>query len=660
MKRALALRLEMGKTTSILTMIILMSLFVPGNLFAGSLTLSWDPSTSTNVGGYKLYYGSSTKKYTSSIDTGKSTTYQVTGLTAGATYFFAVTAYNAGKTAESSYSNELSGTVPNAVTNLTVNFTANTTSGSGPLIVAFTPTTTGTVTGWNWNFGDPAIPLSTGKNPVVTYSKPGTYTVSLKVTGPSGSVTATKTGFITVSGSKPVANFSAITKTGIAPLTVAFSDQSTGTISSRSWSFGDGGTSTATNPSHTYSTAGIYDVSLTVTGSNGSSTKTAAGYINVASSPASPPPAGQGPVAVYSFEENAGTIIADASGQGNHGVLREAVRVQGGHTGKGIRFDGINDWITVNDSPSLDLFGGYTLEAWVKPLTHGFGNILTKEQAGGSVYGLYSSEDADLPAGVLNNGTVYGSLTGKSILPLNQWTHLIATYNGAYQRLYVNGVQVAVRAQTGAIKQSNGALRIGGNSIWGEYFNGYIDDIRLYNRALSATEIAKDFTIPTNVSSPAKSVAGSATVFTTVDSNPQGIAGAFKTSTQKNSVITTITIYVDASSTATELVAGIYSDNLGHPGKLLAQGRLTSLSPGGWNKVGIPSINLTAGKPYWIAILGSKGQLKFRDHLGAGTTPTETSVAKNLTSLPAAWMTGNVYYTKDGPISSYCAGYTGP
>lgn len=658
MKNALALRLEMRKAPHILSMLILISLILPGKLFAGSLTLSWDPSTSTNVGGYKLYYGSSTKKYASSIDTGKSTTYQVTGLTAGATYFFAVTAYNTGKTAESSYSNELSGTVPSATTAMTANFTANATSGSSPLIVSFTPTTTGTVTGWTWNFGDPAIPVSTSKNPVVTYSTPGTYAVSLKVTGPTGSVTATKAGFITVSGPKPAANFSASAKTGNAPLTVAFSDQSTGTISTHSWSFGDGGTSTAVNPSHTYTTAGSYDVSLTVTGPNGSSTKTVAGYINVASS--STPPPGQGPVAVYSFEENAGTLVADASGQGNHGVLREAVRIQSGHTGKGLSFDGVNDWITISDSASLDLSGGYTLEAWVKPLTHGFGNILTKEQAGGSVYGLYSSEDADLPAGVVNNGTVYGSLSGKAILPLNQWTHLIATYNGVYQRLYVNGVQVAVRAQTGAIKKSNAALRIGGNSIWGEFFHGHIDDIRIYNRALSATEIAKDFITSANVSSPAKSVAGNTTVFPTIDWNPQGTAGAFKTVVQKNSVITTVVIYLDASSTATEVIAGVYNDNLGHPGKLLAQGKLTTLSSGGWNKIAIPSVKLLAGKPYWIAILGSKGQIKFRDNYGAGTNPTETSVAKNLTSLPATWMTGNVYYTQYGPISSYCAGYTGP
>jgi concanavalin A-like lectin/glucanase superfamily protein len=57
-------------------------------------------------------------------------------------------------------------------------------------------------------------------------------------------------------------------------------------------------------------------------------------------------------------------------------------------------------------------------------------------------------------------------------------------------------VQAASKAVSGAIKTSTGALRIGGNSIWGEYFSGLIDEVRLYNRALSATEIQADMARP--------------------------------------------------------------------------------------------------------------------------------------------------------------------
>jgi hydrogenase maturation factor HypE len=81
---------------------------------------------------------------------------------------------------------------------------------------------------------------------------------------------------------------------------------------------------------------------------------------------------------------------------------------------------------------------------------------------------------------------------------LNAWTHLAATYDGANLRIFVNGVQVGALAQTGNMLVSARTLRIGGNSVWGEYFNGVIDDVRVYNRALSAAEIQTDMNTPVN------------------------------------------------------------------------------------------------------------------------------------------------------------------
>jgi hypothetical protein len=66
----------------------------------------------------------------------------------------------------------------------------------------------------------------------------------------------------------------------------------------------------------------------------------------------------------------------------------------------------------------------------------------------------------------------------------NTWAHLAATYDGTTIRLYVNGVQVATGAQTAAISTSTSALAIGAN-FYGEYFNGLIDEVRIYNRALT-------------------------------------------------------------------------------------------------------------------------------------------------------------------------------
>ncbi len=63
-------------------------------------------------------------------------------------------------------------------------------------------------------------------------------------------------------------------------------------------------------------------------------------------------------------------------------------------------------------------------------------------------------------------------------------------------RLFVNGIQVASKAQTGAIKTSNGNLSIGGDSLYGQYFAGLIDEVRIYNRAISASEIQTDMNLP--------------------------------------------------------------------------------------------------------------------------------------------------------------------
>ena len=73
-------------------------------------------------------------------------------------------------------------------------------------------------------------------------------------------------------------------------------------------------------------------------------------------------------------------------------------------------------------------------------------------------------------------------------LPLNTWSHLATTYDGTTLRLYVNGALAGSSTIAGSIPASTGPLRLGGNAIWGEWFSGEIDDVRVYNRALSATE----------------------------------------------------------------------------------------------------------------------------------------------------------------------------
>jgi hypothetical protein len=85
------------------------------------------------------------------------------------------------------------------------------------------------------------------------------------------------------------------------------------------------------------------------------------------------------------------------------------------------------------------------------------------------------------------------NLMAPNPLPLNAWSHVAATYEGTVMALYVNGVQVASQAQSGAVATSTDPLTIGGNSS-GEDFAGIIDEVRIYSRALSANEIQSDMT----------------------------------------------------------------------------------------------------------------------------------------------------------------------
>ena len=103
-----------------------------------------------------------------------------------------------------------------------------------------------------------------------------------------------------------------------------------------------------------------------------------------------------------------------------------------------------------------------------------------------------SSSDASRPVvGVEANGSER-FVSGGNPLTALQWIHLAGTYDGTRQRLYVNGAEVASLPASGPITESAGPLRMGGNGVWGEYFAGRIDEVRIYNRALSVAEIQAD------------------------------------------------------------------------------------------------------------------------------------------------------------------------
>ncbi|MFP5365198.1 MAG: DUF4082 domain-containing protein [Thermoleophilia bacterium] len=210
------------------------------------------------------------------------------------------------------------------------------------------------------------------------------------------------------------------------------------------------------------------------------------------------------PVASYGFEEAAGTSIIDGSGP-NDGTLENGVaRSDAGRFGRALNFDATDDIATVPDSASLQLSTGMTLEAWVRPTAvTDWRTVVFKEAGGGLAYALYSNDDQDHPSTRVNLSGDTGA-AGTSDLPPNAWSHLAATYDGTTLRLFVDGTQVGSTAVAYEIAQGAGPLTFGANNVFAsERFRGLIDEVRVYNRALTAAEIAADMSTPVVAGTPA-------------------------------------------------------------------------------------------------------------------------------------------------------------
>jgi len=144
--------------------------------------------------------------------------------------------------------------------------------------VQFTSKSTGEITSWSWDFGDGNT--STEQNPSHAYAEKGSYTASLTVSNKAGSHTATLAVTVLL---PPDANFSTSEIRARSGSTIKFTDESSGDIDSWSWDFGDGGSSTEQNPSHTYNDAGTYTVSLTVSNAASLDTREKKDYITITS-----------------------------------------------------------------------------------------------------------------------------------------------------------------------------------------------------------------------------------------------------------------------------------------------------------------------------------------------------------------------------------------
>lgn len=146
---------------------------------------------------------------------------------------------------------------------------------------------------------------------------------------------------------------------------------------------------------------------------------------------------------------------------------------------------------------------------------------------------------------------------------------------------------------------------------------------------------------------------GTADVESHMDLNAAGTAEAFPTTVGYPGEMSSLDLYVDSTSVASQIDVGVYADKSGAPGTLEDEGTITSVRAGSWNDVILPSsLSVSAGQQVWIAILAPKrdGKIRFRDdaHSGAGSI---TSAKTNLTALPTTWSSGTRWTT--GNLSAY-------
>jgi hypothetical protein len=227
------------------------------------------------------------------------------------------------------------------------------------------------------------------------------------------------------------------------------------------------------------------------------------------------PAEAQGPVAAYAFNEATGTTTLDASGNGNVGTLSNGAVFAAGKNGNALSLDGVNDFVNLGNGASLQLTGSTTISAWINAAGFPGDDAVVVSKRTSSPLGLQL--DTTVDRGVRTVGFKLTSASGAnmfrygtSVLQVNTWYHVAGVYNASAQTLtvYVNGQLdngVLVGTVTTTQQNSNQSVHVGQRpGLPGtNNFNGRIDDVRIYSRALSQAEIQADMGTPVGGTPPA-------------------------------------------------------------------------------------------------------------------------------------------------------------
>lgn len=216
-----------------------------------------------------------------------------------------------------------------------------------------------------------------------------------------------------------------------------------------------------------------------------------------------------GLVASYSFNEGTGTTLADASGNSNNGTISGAVWTTGRY-GNALRFNGSNNYINLLNPAALRLTGSMTLSAWVNAAANPAddGQIIAKSNNAAG-WQLKTSPDTGantFGVTISASSSSHVQRYSSTARALNTWYHVAGVYNASARTLdiYVNGVlNNGVLSGTVPASQFNSTVNANiGRRTGGFYFNGILDEMRIYNRALTQAEIQADMNTPIGVSGP--------------------------------------------------------------------------------------------------------------------------------------------------------------
>ena len=215
-------------------------------------------------------------------------------------------------------------------------------------------------------------------------------------------------------------------------------------------------------------------------------------------------------ISEWKFDEGTGITAKDSWTGGNNGTLGDGTCTPGNGScptwqpkancvsGSCLSFDGVDDYVDVPPSASLNTPNTLTAEAWVY-WRGGHGRILQKDDRGNNVYTrLWESGvntgDFRIELWHSNGDT---TVQNANSLTVNEWIHLVMTFDGTDIKMYQNSVLTKTFNFPGDIRVDNNTpVTIGGHWINAEFFNGLIDEARIYNRALSASEISQLYLTP--------------------------------------------------------------------------------------------------------------------------------------------------------------------